>query len=172
MIPPNDECTHPAGHSQRILKLRARRPGGIRLGLELGGPASPLQARAQICTLAIGFVNTKTTICRAYSLGRAQYLPSCCGCSSVSAVSGRAVLRRAWRQESDFRPCYACSACALICSDYQIHPRTITCDARERLADSRLGRSFSGRLRLQITGRPRAEPLPTPRDAWAEVSTR
>src|SRR5262245_28355168 len=47
MVPPNDECTHPVGIRKLVVvMLRSRRPEGhFRRGLELGDPASPLQAR-------------------------------------------------------------------------------------------------------------------------------
>ena len=44
------------------------------MGLELGDPASPLQARATICAPRNGFVNNKTTTSCVGSLGQAQYL--------------------------------------------------------------------------------------------------
>lgn len=44
------------------------------MGLELGDPASPLQARATICAPRNGFVNNKTTTSCVSSLGQAQYL--------------------------------------------------------------------------------------------------
>ena len=44
------------------------------MGLELGDPASPLQARATICAPRNGFVNNKTTTSCVGWLGQAQYL--------------------------------------------------------------------------------------------------